>query len=276
MASNIRAVIAADTLSILEAGAYTIHTGTVSIAEAMADCLDRTRLYTPTRVEAMTRAWVPRTTGAGRVSVTAETTLHAIARLAGAPGLAALNFASAKNPGGGFLGGAQAQEESLARSSGLYPSLLRCPEYYEANRASGSMLYTDHLIRSPGVPVFRNDSGALLEQPVRVNMLTSPAPNAGVARERGERGVLETLRRRAAQVLTVAAEAGDQTLILGAWGCGVFRNDPDEVAETFDTLLRGPYQGAFDEVVFAIRDSTRDQAVLHAFQRRLGSRQVSG
>jgi uncharacterized protein (TIGR02452 family) len=73
-----------------------------------------------------------------------------------------LNFASAKNPGGGFLNGARAQEESLARSSALYPC-LRKSGMYDHHRASGDCLYTDWMIVSPEVPVYRDDeTGALL------------------------------------------------------------------------------------------------------------------
>ena len=67
--------------------------------------------------------------------------------------LACLNFASAKNPGGGFLSGSQAQEESLARASGLYATLQTQPEYYDYHRQGSSSLYSDHMIFSPGVPV---------------------------------------------------------------------------------------------------------------------------
>jgi len=70
-----------------------------------------------------------------------------------------LNFASAKNPGGGFLGGGSAQEESLARSSGLFPCINQMQQMYETNRAYRSCLYTDHMIYSPRVPVFRDDEG---------------------------------------------------------------------------------------------------------------------
>lgn len=264
-----RTQIAADTLSILDAGGYTLPSGWVSVAEAQARSLAGTTLYTPDEVRRLTRAHLPSPRHRTRVSVTSESTLECCARLAGAPGLAALNFASAKNPGGGFLGGAQAQEESLARSSGLYPTLLRCPDYYEANRRSGTLLYTDHLIRSPDVPVFRHDDGSLRSEPYTVTFLTSPAPNAGEASRRGEGpGVLPTLVRRAEQVLAVASDAGDRTLVLGAWGCGVFRNDPDQVARVFADLLGGAYAGAFEEVVFAIL-GRRDDRIREAFQQHL-------
>jgi uncharacterized protein (TIGR02452 family) len=91
-----------------------------------------------------------------------------------------LNFASATNPGGGFLIGAQAQEEDLTRASGLYSCLLRAPEYYDANRTDNNhSLYQDMMIYSPHVPVFRDDSNALIAEPWKTTIITAPAPNRG-------------------------------------------------------------------------------------------------
>ena len=110
-------------------------------------------------------------------------TLTGVARLlsrAEGP-VAALNFASAKNPGGGFLNGSQAQEESLARSSALHASQLRAWEFYERHRASPSLLYSDAMIVSPACPIIRDDEGALLDEPQQATIITSAAPNAGAA-----------------------------------------------------------------------------------------------
>ncbi|MDE7477756.1 MAG: TIGR02452 family protein, partial [Lachnospiraceae bacterium] len=80
-------------------------------------------------------------------------TVDAIRKLAneGRNAIGVLNFASAKNPGGGFLNGAMAQEESLAASSTLYRTLTAHEEYYQSNRAQSSMMYTDHAIYSPAL-----------------------------------------------------------------------------------------------------------------------------
>src|SRR5207253_843688 len=94
-----------------------------------------------------------------------ETTLASARRLVAAGQRpAALNFASAKHPGGGFLNGALAQEESLARSSALYACLVGNP-MYTFHQAQSDALYTDYAIYSPDVPVFRGDDGALLPEP---------------------------------------------------------------------------------------------------------------
>jgi uncharacterized protein (TIGR02452 family) len=114
--------------------------------------------------------------------------------------------------------------------------------------------------------VFRNDKGTLLDTPFRTAMLTAAAPNFGaVLRNQPQAAptVPGILRARAVRVLEVAAFHGHRTLVLGAWGCGVFRNDPAVVADAFAGALRTvPY---FDHVIFAIRDRLPDTPVYHTF-----------
>jgi len=77
------------------------------------------------------------------------------------------------------------------------------------------------------------------------------------------------LRRRAGLVLAVAADNGHRTVLLGAWGCGVFRNDPALVADAFGKWLESDkFAGAFDRAVFAIYDRSKDRATLSAFKQR--------
>lgn len=128
------------------------------------------------------------------------------------------------------------------------------------------------MIHAPAVPVFRDDRGALLDAPFTAGFLTSPAPNAGVIRSKAPERVGEVpgvLVRRAGRVLETAAHHGYRRLVLGAWGCGVFRNDPAQVAEAFHTHLGpgGRFEGAFAHVVFGILDRTRDCATRTAFER---------
>lgn len=185
-----------------------------------------------------------------------------------------LNFASAKNPGGGFLNGARAQEESLARSSALYPCLQKSGMYGH-HRASGDCMYSDWMIHSPSVPVFRDDdSGALLEEPYDCHFLTTPAPNAGVvlARQPDRRDeVKRVMRARVARALAVCANEGHRHLVLGAWGCGVFANEPIVVARAFGAELDGTFAGAFDEVVFAVLDWSAERRFVRPFVERFAS-----
>lgn len=150
--------IARETEAIVLAGRYRTPEGReVTIERALATALPATRLYGPEPVPVA----VPDTDRTPVVEVTDETSLQAARRMTGesAAEVAVLNYASARNPGGGYLNGAQAQEESLCRGSALHATLLRAPEFYAHHRAERSALYTDRVIHSPGVPVFRDDRG---------------------------------------------------------------------------------------------------------------------
>ncbi|MDR7276156.1 TIGR02452 family protein [Catenuloplanes atrovinosus] len=267
MSTRLRA-IATETLAVLDAGAYTAPSGAVvPLAPLVSAAVAGTVLHLP-------GSPLPAPSGDGRpaiVEVTGESTLSAARRLARDGPVAALVFASAKNPGGGFRTGAQAQEESVARASALFPCLTAVPEFYEFHRAQGDLLYSDRVIYSPGVPVFRDDKGRFLEESHAVSMLTAAAPNRGaIARDQPASAdrIDAVLAARARRVLDVAATHGERRLVLGAWGCGVFRNTPAVVADAFATALDA-MPGHFDHVVFAVLD--RDPAPIRAaFTARLG------
>lgn len=188
-----------------------------------------------------------------------------------------LNFASAKNPGGGFLSGAQAQEESLARSSALYKSLLKCPNYYEYHRSQKSLLYSDRMIYSPNCPVFRKDDGTLLEEPYLVDFITSPAPNAGAIlknQPQEAEKIQEVLYERGAKLLSLASYKGCDALVLGAWGCGVFRNEPSMVAQMFSEFLlaNGQFKERFKSVIFSVFDLTKETKIFTEFFSQFSSK----
>ena len=183
-----------------------------------------------------------------------------------------LNFASAKNPGGGFLNGAMAQEESLAASGTLYRTQVAHEEYYRANRAQSSMMYTDHAIYSPGVLFFRDGSFRLTAQPAEADVLTLPAVNMGQVFQKGEdaRRASQVMRRRMKLALAIFAHQGAQNLILGAYGCGVFRNDPEQIAVWWRELFQENMGQYFDAVSFAVLDRSRNQACMGAFEKVFG------
>lgn len=254
-------------LDLLDRGTYTTDTGRrVDIRAAHAASVASTVVYTPSDVAALIDEPAP---GAPALEVTAGTSGDA---LFDDPGDGLLNFASARNPGGGFLGGARAQEEELCRCSGLYATLLTQPAYYRANRAHKSLLYTDHGIVSPRVVFFRRAARSPLVDPVTTTVITAPAPNAGPFLARnpgGEAEVRTTFLRRWQMVFAIAREQGLSDLILGAWGCGAFRNDPQVAAETAMQALAS-HGGGIGRVRFAIPDKgRRSRANLAAFQRVL-------
>jgi putative RNA 2'-phosphotransferase len=211
----------------------------------------------------------PRVRGTTAIAVTGETTIEALVRLAKAGGhLGCLNFASAKRPGGGFLGGAQAQEESLARASALYPALQTQPDYYARNKAFGSALYLDIVLYSPRVPFFRDDNGGWFDAPVLASVITAAAPNVSALRENNRfdaEDVALVLEKRSELVLAVAAHHAIDRLVLGAWGAGVFGNDPAQVARIFARLLNGRFAGVFTDVVFAVLGTRETSANHRAF-----------
>ncbi|MBM3981390.1 MAG: TIGR02452 family protein [Planctomycetes bacterium] len=222
-------------------------------------------------------------------AVVNDTTLSAARQLA-AEGAnpVALNFASARHPGGGFLNGARAQEESLCRASALY-ECINGNAMYRHHAAQPGGFYTNSALYSPAVPVFKDDDGDPLDAPYLCAFVTAPAVNAGVFTKEHKPGkrasgtrdlspaepgftvapVRDEMADRIEKVLTIMAGHGHAAAVLGAWGCGVFRNDPEMIAELFAHALRGRFAGAFAKVVFAVLD-TGDGETIRPFAERFG------
>jgi uncharacterized protein (TIGR02452 family) len=270
-----RAALGQRTLAILTQGSYVLPDGrTVAIADDLRECISTTRVFQPQELEVLA---APSTSEAdamraGTVEIENESTLAGISALLreGCTPVAALNFASARNPGGGFLSGSQAQEESLARSSGLHASLMQAGEFYDHHRNSPSLLYSDRLILSPRCPVFRDDAGTLLETVHHVAFISGAAPNTGALRVHQPQElpqVPDTVSRRIKHVLALAAAQGYPHLVLGAWGCGVFGNDPAQVAGAFMALLGSDrWTRRFSRVRFSVLDQSPDWKFIGPFR----------
>ena len=197
------------------------------------------------------------------VQVANETTLGAARRMVmGGLKPLALNFANGIHPGGGFLSGAKAQEEVLCRSSALYETLVGDP-MYEAHRRRPRPDSTDWAILSPDVPVFRSDDGLALPEPWLLSFLTCAAP---VASSIGQPEAGDLLQRRIHRLLAIAHAYGYAALVLGAWGCGAFRNDPHRTATDFRQALETEFSGAFSDIVFAITDWSPERRFLGPFR----------
>lgn len=271
------ATIAQETMEILRVGAYDLPSGArVDLTAAIDRCNAGTREWQPdelAQLESQVLGRAPKRAGT-TVEVFNESTLAGAAELARVrrfQRVGVLNFASARRPGGGFLNGAAAQEESLARSSALFASLSQVSEFYVAHRRLRDPRYSDRMIYSPGCPVFRDDSGALMSAPYAVDFITSAAPNAGALSRRNSRaGLPAILKQRAGKLLALACDQGCDALLLGAWGCGVFRNDPEVVAGVFGELLLpgGAYFGRFAHLRFSVLSSGEDQTNYLAFAGR--------
>jgi uncharacterized protein (TIGR02452 family) len=200
-----------------------------------------------------------------------------------------LSFASATKPGGGFLSGTQAQEESLARASTLYTSLMtpigaQFHELHKRDRRGG--FYTHAMIFSPSVLVLRDDAGAWVT-PYQIEVVTSAAVNAGVVRERAGDGagsetaaqIEGTMRERMARILFLFEQQGLRNIVLGSFGTGVFRNDVSMVADIWFDLLAeegARFMHSFDRVVFGIIDKRTVERFKAVFQSRIEARRQAG
>ena len=201
--------------------------------------------------------------------------------------IAVLNFASATTPGGGVTKGSSAQEESLCRCSTLYPALTSnalWDAYYSVNRAARNPLYTNALIYTPGVVICKTDDDypERMEEKdwVEVDVITCAAPNL---RQRpgnmynldqsapvvvSPEELLALHKSRARHILTVAASKGVDAIVLGAFGCGAFQNDPTVVAKAYKGVLE-EMKGYFSLIEFAIYCRPQETANYDAFRRTL-------
>lgn len=256
------------------------------LAEAAQEAMAATKLY-----EADDYSGEPAAKGAGcRIDVTRHKTFEAAMLIhAEHPEwkIAVLNFASATNPGGGVENGSSAQEESLCRCSTLYPTLDQewlWQKYYLKNRKAHDNLHTDACIYSPGVIICKTDDAypERMEEKdwVTVDVITCAAPNL---RHRPgnihnpEYGAPEIISpeelyrlhlQRAKHILHVAAVNDADALVLGAFGCGAFRNDPQVVAKAYADALT-EYKGYFRYIEFAVYCQPREIGNYDAFKRAL-------
>lgn len=177
-----------------------------------------------------------------------------------------LNFASYKNPGGMFLRGSKAQEECLCHESFLYNVLSELDDYYTSHfQTLNRSLYTNDALYTPNIRFFRDNKNCLAD------VITCAAPNYKAASKYHNVSKFENLsvlKDRTRFVLDVASEEQVDTLILGAWGCGVFGQDPTEVAECFMNKLKKHQD--IENVVFAVIDKNSEN--YKAFEKVINSR----
>jgi uncharacterized protein (TIGR02452 family) len=250
--------IVANTLQVLDKKEYTNENNElVSIKKEIDYCLKNTEFYESEALDTLVNNTTITSNFNTSIELWISSSVNAIIKLyeEGFTEIMCLNFASAKNPGGGFINGADAQEESLARASALYSSQLQAKKYYDIHRNMKSCVYTDSMIFSPKTPLFNTDKGKMLEKPILCNFITSAAVNTGVVKRvepELEDEIENIMRKRIAKVFALAYSKKMEVLVLGAWGCGVFRNDPNLIAKLFKEQLAGNYKNAFRKIIFAI------------------------
>ncbi|MDD3137822.1 MAG: TIGR02452 family protein [Lachnospiraceae bacterium] len=188
-----------------------------------------------------------------------------------------LNFSNAIRPGGGYLHGAEAQEEMLCRQSTLYASIgsKEANQMYEYNRLNRNPLESDYMLLSPCVEVFRDEELEPLEEPSIFAVLTSPAPNLnGPAGRADSEAIKAAMINRIRGMLYVAASCGYRRLTLGAWGCGAFGHNAYDVAGYFkEVLVEERMACLFERIVFAVYDNTPRRYNYIAFDRTFNDSQ---
>lgn len=226
-----------------------------------------------------------------KITVTKERSFQSAMRLAHEnpdSKIAVLNFANAFHAGGGVTNGASAQEECLCRCSTLYPLIYRrtlSDTFYKHHHKLNTPKASDSLIYTEGVVICKTDEDLPKRMPkeewVEVDIITMAAPDLrtksnmyfgliGSGTYMNDAELFGYHVKRAIHMLTVAASKGADTLVLGAFGCGAFQNNPEVVAKAYKTALE-VFPKVFERVVFAVYCTPRDEKNYEAFSRVLGN-----
>lgn len=180
--------------------------------------------------------------------------------------VAVLNFANPHNPGGGIHNGAMAQEECLCRSSNLYLCISNdnvYNDYYLYNKNIGHHFFSDRLIYTKDVTVFKDDSYVPQIMPknewFNVDVITCAAPYIAKRKYTNKTALKELFKSRIKNVFESAIDNGVEVIVLGAFGCGAFKNPPEVVAKAFHEVIdENNYNDYFKKVVFAIKSTVND------------------
>ena len=200
-----------------------------------------------------------------------------------------LNFASSTHVGGGVTTGAGAQEECLCRCSTLYFAIsdnetkkkFHDTHYRQLKSGRLNSLYNDDCIYSPGITVFKSDIELPKLMPenewYNVDVITCAAPNLNSRYEKifiSDKVLKELHKKRAKRILDIAVSEGVDVIILGAFGCGAFRNPPDVVAQAYREVI-DDYKYDFKTIEFAVYcPPQRGSGNYHAFVKTLQKRRV--
>lgn len=257
-------LIAKDTLDIINNRSYKIKNKIINISNNLNNTKNNTILY----IDDINIDDKEKFNTRCKYEFTEETTMSAAKKMSDTnKTVCVLNFASAKHPGGGFINGSMAQEESIAYISALYDSLTKYTvDFYKYHLEKCNAFYSDRIIYSKDVVVFKDENYNLLETPYFINIITSPAVNAGVIIKNNKAKEIEQInlimKQRIRKIIKVAIKNENKNIILGAFGCGVFKNKIEDIAKIFKKILiEEGYDKYFDTIVFAIYDKTGEKAL---------------
>ncbi len=178
---------------------------------------------------------------------------------------AVLNMASRRNPGGGVTRGAGAQEETLFRRTNLFRSLYQFASYasqYGVTKQTPQYpLHPDFGgIYTPDVTIFRESEAngyKLMEAPAKTSVVTVAGINRPELTASGliAPSLVEPVKNKMRTILRIGLCHGHDSLVLGALGCGAFRNPPAHVARLFhDVFAESEFKDKFRLLVFAVLD----------------------
>ena len=187
------------------------------------------------------------------IEVNEQSTFRCAYNCVGSGKTAVLNFANPYDAGGGVKGGCVAQEESLCRCSNLYKCLLTetaANDFYEYHKGLTGYVFSDRIIYSPNVTVFKDDNYNLLDNYYNVDVITCAAPYNGYKID--EEVLKKTYISRIKNIFEVAMDNEVDNIVLGAFGCGEFFNSPQLMAEAFKYCIANEYYKYFKKIYFAI------------------------
>ena len=268
-----RVRILRETMKVAEDGFYDLEEREVKLPVSFEQ-IKKVTLYTPEQIAQLSEQDVPKTKSV-RITLRNQDTLEAAFELhqrrkeTEKPVLV-LNFANPHRPGGGIRSKPGTQEEHLCVKTTVLCSLETegAWPFYQANLDCGTQAQTDAVLFSPNTVVIRNSDLSLREDPFPVAVMTVSAPIASRMEEEELFNLESILRNRIRGMLRAAAAEGYSRLVLGAWGCGNFGNDPELVARLFhDNLM-----GNFEEVAMAVFDNSEEQHRYSCFEKFFGDR----
>lgn len=267
-----RVKILRETMKAAEDGCYFVEEKEVKLPVSYAQ-IKEVKLYTSEQVVRLSKQEISgnepvRITLRNRDTLEAAFELHQRRKDTENPVLV-LNFANPHCPGGGIRSKPGTQEEHLCVKTTLLCSLEteEAWPFYQTNLDCGTQAQTDTILIPPNTMVIRNPDLSLREDPFPIAVMTVSAPIASRMEQEELPNLENILRDRIRGMLRAAAAEGYTCLVLGAWGCGNFGNDPELVAKLFHEAL----QGDFEEVAMAVFDNSEDQYRYSCFEKYFGN-----
>lgn len=271
---DINKLIARDTLACIYNGYYTLNGEKKCFNTNLIDIQPRTII--PPDIAMQPKMKFSKGKKTCKITVINDTTINSAIKLcresySEEDKVLILNFASAKAKGGGFLSGANAQEESIMRATTAFTTLDKSPLFYKINRRSGTPLYTDTMIYSPLIEIFKNDKGDYLDEPLPCSLLTIPAVNARIARKQDITWTIinTTMRNRIFKIVNFIYRRKINKVVLGAFGCGVFKNKPEVVATAFNNAISYYDERYKKDIEFVFAIKTKTNQLINTFKSTL-------